>query len=77
MLFKEGDNVRTPFLYIRIIPYLLQLLVTIVFVILVLLRQYSDVYIPFNVLQIIAFGSFIANAVYDTILNILARLFKI
>lgn len=77
VLFKEGDNVRTPFLYIRIIPYLLQLFVTIVFVILVLLRQYLDVYIPFNVLQIIAFGSFIANAVYDTILNVLARLFKI
>ena len=77
VLFKEGDNVRTPFLYVRIIPYLLQLLVTIVFVILVLLYQYSDVYIPFKVLQIIALVSFIVNAVHDTILNILARLFKI
>ncbi len=43
----------------------------------------NDVYfinsssIAFNVLQIIAFGSIIANAVYDTIFNILARLFKI
>ena len=53
VIFKEGKMTNPPFLYIRVIPYLIQLFIVIVSTILFFINQFAKNFIPSIVFMII------------------------
>ncbi len=72
VIFKEGKMTNPPFLYIRVIPYLIQLLIVIVSTILFFINQFVVSFIPNIVFVIIECGSCSAYLIYELVLVFLS-----
>ncbi len=73
VIFKEGKMTNPPFLYIRVIPYLIHLFIVIVSTILFFINQFVVSFIPGIVFIIIGWASFVAYLIYGLALFFLSR----
>ena len=73
VIFKEGKMTNPPFLYIRVIPYLIQLFIVIVSTILFFINQFAKNFIPSIVFMIIWYGTLGLYIIYELVLIFLSR----
>ena len=73
VVFKEGKMTNPPFLYIRVIPYLIQLLIVIVSTVLFFIDQFAIDFIPSTVFMIIGYGTLGTYVIYELFLIFLSR----
>ena len=73
VVFKEAKSSNPPFLYIRVIPYLIQLFIVIVSTILFFINQFLISFIPSIVFMIIGYGTLGLNVIYELVLISLSR----
>ena len=72
-MFKEAKSANPPFLYIRVIPYLIQLFIVIVSTILFFVNQFLISFIPSIVFMIIGYGTLGLHDIYELVLISLSR----
>ena len=68
VVFKEAKSSNPPFLYIRVIPYLIQLFIVIVSTILFFVNQFIISFIPSIVFMIIGYGTLGLHVIYELVL---------
>lgn len=73
VVFKEAKSSNPPFLYIRVIPYLIQLFIVIVSTILFFVNQFLISFIPSVVFMIIGYGTLGLHVIYELVLIALSR----
>lgn len=73
VIFKEPKSANPPFLYIRVIPYLIQLFIVIVSTILFFINQFAINFIPSIAFIIIGYGTLGLYVIYELILICLSR----
>ena len=73
VIFKENKMTNPPFLYIRVIPYLIQLFIVIVRTVLFFINQFVVNFIPSNVFMIIGYSTSGTYIIYELILISLSR----
>ena len=73
VVFKEGKMTNPPFLYVRVIPYLIQLLIVIVSTVLFFIDQFVIDFIPSIVFMVIGYGTLGTYLIYELILIFLSR----
>lgn len=73
VIFKENKMTHPPFLYIRVIPYLVQLFIVIVSTILFFINQFAISFIPNIVFMIIGYGTAGLYVIYELVLIFLSR----
>mgnify|MGYP000661262375 CR=1 FL=1 len=73
VIFKEVKMTNPPFLYIRVIPYLIQLFIVIVSTILFFIDQFAIDFIPSIVFMIIGYGTLGLHVIYELVLIFLSR----
>ena len=73
VIFKEGKRTNPPFLYIRVIPYLIQLFIVIVSTALFFINQLAIDFIPSIVFMVIGYGTLGTYVIYELILIFLSR----
>ena len=73
VIFKEGKMTNPPFLYIRVIPYLIQLFIVIVSTILFFINQFAIDFIPSIVFMIIGYSTLGLHVIYELVLIFLSR----
>lgn len=73
VIFKENKMTNPPFLYIRVIPYLIQLFIVIVSTVLFFINQFVVNFIPSNVFMIIGYSTSGTYIIYELILISLSR----
>lgn len=73
VLFKEAKSANPPFLYIRVIPYLIQLFIVIVCIILFFVNQFAISFILSIVLIIIGYSTLGLHVIYELVLIFLSR----
>ena len=73
VVFKEAKSANPPFLYIRVIPYLIQLLIVIVSTVLFFIDQFAIDFIPSIVFMIIGYGTLGTYVIYELFLIFLSR----
>ena len=73
VVFKEAKSANPQFLYIRVIPYLIQLFIVIVSTILFFINQFLISFIPSIVFMIIGYGTLGLNVIYELVLISLSR----
>ena len=73
VVFKEARSSNPPFLYIRVIPYLVQLFIVIVSTILFFVNQFLISFIPSIVFMIIGYGTLGLHVIYELVLISLSR----
>lgn len=73
VIFKEGKMTNPPFLYIRVIPYLIQLFIVIVSTILFFIDQFAIDFIPSIVFMIIGYSTLGLHVIYELVLIFLSR----
>lgn len=73
VIFKEGKMTNPPFLYIRVIPYLIQLFIVIVGTVLFFINQFAIDFIPSIVFMVIGYGTLGTYVIYELILIFLSR----
>lgn len=73
VVFKEGKMTNPPFLYIRVIPYLIQLSIVIVSTILFFVNQFLISFIPSIVFMVIGYGTLGTYVIYELFLIFLSR----
>ena len=77
VVFKEARSSNPPFLYIRVIPYLIQLFIVIVSTILFFVNQFLISFIPSIVFMIIGYGTLGLHVIYELVLVSLSRILRI
>lgn len=77
VMFKEAKSANPPFLYIRVIPYLIQLFIVIVSTILFFVNQFLINFIPSIVFIIIGYGTLGLHVIYELVLITLSRGLKL
>ena len=77
VVFKEARSSNPPFLYIRVIPYLVQLFIVIVSTILFFVNQFLISFIPSIVFMIIGYGTLGLHVIYELVLVSLSRILRI
>ena len=77
VIFKENKITNPPFLYTRIIPYLIQLFVVIFSTLLFFVNQFVISFIPCFVFMIVGYGFLVLNIVYELILFFLSQVFRL
>lgn len=77
VMFKEAKSANPPFLYIRVIPYLIQLFIVIVSTILFFVNQFVINFIPSIVFIIIGYGTLGLHVIYELVLITLSRGLKL
>ncbi|MGM9969744.1 MAG: hypothetical protein ACI35S_05035 [Anaeroplasma sp.] len=77
VIFKEGIMTNPPFLYIRVIPYLIQLFIVIVSTVLFLIDQFLIDFIPSIVFMFIGYGTLGTYVIYELFLIFLSRGLKL
>ena len=73
VIFKEGKMTNPPFLYIRVIPYLIQVFIVIVSTVLFLIDQFAIDFIPSIVFMVIGYGTLGTYVIYELFLIFLSR----
>ena len=73
VIFKEGKMTNPPFLYIRVIPYLIQLFIVIVSTILFFINQFAINFIPSTVFMIIGYSTLGLHVIYELVLIFLSK----
>lgn len=73
VMFKEAKSANPPFLYIRVIPYLIQLFIVIVSTILFFINQFAINFIPSIVFMIIGYSTLGLHVIYELVLIFLSR----
>lgn len=73
VIFKEGKMTNPPFLYIRVIPYLLQFFIVIVSTALFFIDQFVIDFIPSIVFMVIGYGTLGTYVSYELFLIFLSR----
>lgn len=73
VIFKEGKMINHPFLYIRVIPYLIQLFIVIVCTILFFINQFAINFIPSILLMTIGYSTAGLYAIYELLIIFLSR----
>ncbi|MCM1260327.1 MAG: hypothetical protein NC182_05270 [Prevotella sp.] len=73
VIFKEGKMTNPPFLYIRVIPYLIQLFIVIASTVLFFINQFSIHFIPSIVFMVVGYGTLGTYVVYELVLIFLSR----
>lgn len=73
VIFKEGKMTNPPFLYIRVIPYLLQFFIVIVSTALFFIDQFVIDFIPSIVFMVIGYGTLGTYVIYELFLIFLSR----
>lgn len=73
VIFKEEKMTNPPFLYIRVIPYLIQLFIVIVSTALFFINQFAINFIPSIVFMVIGYGTLGTYVIYELILIFLSR----
>ncbi len=73
VIFKEGKMANPPFLYIRVIPYLIQLFIVIISTFLFFINQFIISFIPSIVFMIIGYGTVGLDVIYELVLIFLSR----
>lgn len=73
VIFKEGKMTNPPFLYIRVIPYLIQFFIVIVSTALFFIDQFVIDFIPSIVFMIIGYGTLGTYVIYELFLIFLSR----
>lgn len=73
VVFKEGKMTNPPFLYVRVIPYLIQLLIVIVSTVLFFIDQFAIDFIPSIVFMVIGYGALGTYVIYELFLIFLSR----
>ena len=73
VIFKENKMTNPPFLYIRVIPYLIQLFIVIVSTVLFFINQFVVNFTPSNVFMIIGYSTSGTYIIYELILISLSR----
>ena len=76
-MFKEGKMTNPPFLYIRVIPYLIQVFIVIVSAVLFLIDQFAIDFIPSIVFMVIGYGTLGTYVIYELFLIFLSRGLKL
>lgn len=77
VMFKEGKKTNPPFLYIRVIPYLIQLFIVIVSTALFFVNQFVISFIPSIVFMIVGYSTLVLYVVYELVLIFLSRGLKL
>lgn len=77
VMFKEGKMTNPPFLYIRVIPYLIQVFIVIVSAVLFLIDQFAIDFIPSIVFMVIGYGTLGTYVIYELFLIFLSRGLKL
>lgn len=77
VIFKEGKMTSPPFLYVRLIPYLIQLFIVIVSTILFFIDQFAIDFIPSIVFMVIGYGTLGTYVIYELFLIFLSRGLKL
>lgn len=73
VIFKEGKMTNPPFLYIRVIPYLIQLFIVIVSTILLFINQFAINFIPSIVFIVLGYGTLGTYVIFELVLIFLSR----
>lgn len=73
VVFKEGKMTNPPFLYVRVIPYLIQLLIVIISTVLFFIDQFAIDFIPSIVFMVIGYGTLGTYVIYELFLIFLSR----
>ena len=73
VIFKDNKMTNPPFLYIRVIPYLVQWLIVIVNIALFLINQFVINFMPSIVFMIVGYCSLGTYVIYELILIFLSR----
>lgn len=73
VIFKEGKMTNPPFLYIRVIPYLIQFFIVIVSMALFFIDQFVIDFIPSIVFMVIGYGTLGTYVIYELFLIFLSR----
>lgn len=73
VVFKEGKMTNPSFLYVRVIPYLIQLLIVIVSTVLFFIDQFAIDFIPSIVFMVIGYGTLGTYVIYELFLIFLSR----
>ncbi len=73
VIFKECKMTNPPFLYIRVIPYLIQLFIVIVSSVLFFINQFAISFIPSIVFLVIGYGTLGLYVLYELVLIFLSR----
>ena len=77
VVFKEGKMTNPPFLYIRVIPYLIQLFIVIASTALFFINQFIINFIPNIVFMVIGYYSLGTCVIYELFLIFLSRGLKL
>lgn len=77
VIFKEGKMTNPSFLYIRVIPYLIQLFIVIVSTVLFFIDQFVIDFIPSIVFMVISYGTLGTYVIYELFLIFLSRGLKL
>ena len=77
VIFKEGKMTNPPFLYVRVIPYLIQLLIVVVSTVLFFIDQFAIDFIPSIVFMVIGYGTLGTYVIYELFLIFLSRGLKL
>lgn len=72
VIFKEGKMTNPPFLYIRVIPYLIQLFIVIVSTILFFINQFIINFIPRILFMAIGYSTAGLYVIYEFLLIFLS-----
>lgn len=73
VIFKEGKMTNPPFLYMRVIPYLIQFFIVIVSTALFFIDQFVIDFIPSIVFMVIGYGTLGTYVIYELFLIFLSR----
>ena len=73
VIFKDGKMTNPPFLYIRVIPYLIQFFIVIVSTALFFIDQFVIDFIPSIVFMVIGYGTLGTYVLYELFLIFLSR----
>lgn len=73
VMFKEAKSANPPFLYIRVIPYLIQLFIVIVSTVFFIIDQFVIDFIPSVVFMVIGYCTLGTYVIYELFLIFLSR----
>jgi len=73
VIFKEGKMTNYPFLYIRVIPYLIQLFIVTIGTILFCINQFAINFIPSTVFMVVGYGTLGTYVIFELVLIFLSR----
>lgn len=76
-MFKGNIMTNPPFLYIRVIPYLIQLFIVIISTILFFINQFAINFIPSIVFMIIGYGTSGLYVIYELLSIFLTRVVRL